>query len=546
MCTHDLSFGTLTDNYPQEHTRCLPPKAIARFGRGGVSAVTTSPDGTLVAVLSRIGVWLYDAHTDDFVALIAVEGTGVLGRIAFSPDGTQIAVGDWDGKVTLWEIETGTMLNAITHHQAHITALAFSPDGSLLATGSRDKTVKLWDVETEENCWTVTCEKSVESIAFSPDSRYVATRLPGFVNIRNVDDGTSAPAVIHKQQWVNISKRNPPPQHSQNSASWIVTFSLDGKHLAGLDGDHSLTLWDVGTGAEARNFERVTKHGAWTTMFRGRTVVCSSKGFYLVIGFCGTGQDTVRLWREGTIMDFIPEAPVISAAISPDGQLLATGGWDRTVTLWNVETQTAYCTLKGHTAEIYALAFSDDGKFLVSGGADNWNEYQEGIDGNTNHPEGNCLVWSKEGVLHYFYADENHIDKTAKVWEVATGKNIATLENPSQVREVAFSHDSTRLAIASERHVSLWCTKTWKNIATLDVKKVESLSFSPDGTRIATGGTWPEQTIRLCDVETGERIAEFSGRKRNVSSLTFSLDGRLLASGSFDGTILLWDMKPYL
>ena len=76
MHTHDQSLGTLTDNYPQEHTLCLPPKAIARLGKGGVSAVTTSPDGTLVAVLSRIGVWLYDAHTDDFVALIAVEGTG--------------------------------------------------------------------------------------------------------------------------------------------------------------------------------------------------------------------------------------------------------------------------------------------------------------------------------------------------------------------------------------------------------------------------------------------------------------------------------------
>ena len=213
MHTHDQSPGTLTDNYPQEHTRCLPPKAIARLGKGGVSAVTTSPDATLIAVLARIGVWLYDAHTDDFVALIAVEGTGVLGKIAFSPDGTQIAVGDWDGKTTLWSIETGAMLNTFTH-QAHVASLAFSPDGRLLATGSRDRTAKLWDVETGtvratmpdengvphiafspngrflatssqdrsatlwsvetgENCWTVTYERSVESIAFSPDIRYV-------------------------------------------------------------------------------------------------------------------------------------------------------------------------------------------------------------------------------------------------------------------------------------------------------------------------------------------------------------------------------------
>ncbi len=426
-----------------------------------------------------------------------------------------------------------------------MTDIAFSPDGRFLATSSQDRSATLWNVETGENCWTVTCERSVKSIVFSPDSRYVATWLEsGIVNIRRVDDGTSAPAAIHKEQWVSANRRNPPAQHPQENFGWRVTFSPDGKHLAGLDGDHSLTLWDVETGEKTRTLEKVTGHGSAMTIFRGRTVVCSSEGHYFVISFLGTGQDTVRLWNEGTIADFIPEAPVLSAAVSPDGQLLATGGWDKTVTLWNVETQTAYCTLKGHTGEIHALAFSKDGKLLVSGGADNWKEYQEGVDGTTPLPEGKRVVWSKgDGVFHYFYVDENHIDKTAKVWEVATGKNIVTLENPSQVREVAFSYDGTRLATASERHVNLWCTKTWKNMSILDVKKVESLAFSPDGTRLATGGTWPEQTIRLWDVETGYLIAEFSGHKSNTESLAFSPDGRLLASGSFDSTILLWDIQ---
>ena len=620
------SVSTLTDSYPQQNTLCLPPGALARFGKGSISDVAVSPDGCLLAVASRIGVWFYDTHTDDFVALIAVEGTGILEKIVFSPDGTRIAVGDWDGKTTLWDTETRKMLNAFTH-QAQVDALAFSPDGRLLATGSRDRTAKLWDVETEtiratmphedwithiafspegrllatgsrngsvamwnvetesvrftmphkdwithvafspdgrllatssadkisklwdvetgKNCWTVTCERSAESIVFSSDSQYVAMLPPsGTVDIRSVDDGTNAPAAIHKEPWVTTNGKDLPAQHLRDFFSWEVTFSPNGKHLASLNAGCSLTLWDVVTGEKTRVIEKIAAHDLTLNMFRGSTVVCSFEGHYLVIISLKTGgQETIKLWNEGPIADFTPEEPVISGAVSPDGQLLATGGWDRIVTLWDVKTQTVYRTLKGHTGEIRALAFSPDGKLLVSGGADNWKEHPESLARNT---DGELVVIMKEGVTHYFTADENHIDKTAKVWEIATGKNIAMLENPSQVRKVAFSHDGHHVATASERHVNLWYTGTWQNITTLDVRKVESLAFSPNGTRLATGGTWPEQMIRLWDVETGDLIAEFSGHKSNIESLAFSPDGRLLASGSFDNTILLWDVTPYL
>ena len=334
-----------------------------------------------------------------------------------------------------------------------------------------------------------------------------------------------------------------PVQQSQEINRWIATFSRDGKHLVGLDTDYSLTLWDIEHGKKIRTLERVTEHSLHINLCRGETVACSSDGRYMVISFFTTGgQETVRLWNEGTIADFTPEQPVFAAAVSPDGQLMATGGWDRTVTLWNVETQTVYRSLKGHIGEIYVLAFSPDGKFLVSGGADNWIEQPESVARNT---DGELVFFMKEGKSHFFPPAENNIDKTARVWEVATGKNIATLENPSQVRAVAFSPDGHHVAAASNEHVNLWHTETWQNIAELDVRTVTSIAFSPDGTCLATGGTLPEQTIRLWDVETGNLVAEFSGHKSQVESLAFSPDGRLLASGSFDGTILLWDISPY-
>ena len=94
----------IVQNYSEDKLISLPLEAVARFGRGSVEATVISPDGNLFAVASRIGVWLYNAHTDDFIRLIAVEGTGLLSVVTFSPDGTRIATGDWDGIATVWDV----------------------------------------------------------------------------------------------------------------------------------------------------------------------------------------------------------------------------------------------------------------------------------------------------------------------------------------------------------------------------------------------------------------------------------------------------------
>ena len=115
MSTSDQTLKVFAANYPRENTVCLPPGAVARFEKGGISDVAVSPDENLIAIASSLGVWLYDAHTKDFVSLVAVEGTGLLSKVVFSPDGTRIAAGDWDGKTTLWDINTGTALATYTH-----------------------------------------------------------------------------------------------------------------------------------------------------------------------------------------------------------------------------------------------------------------------------------------------------------------------------------------------------------------------------------------------------------------------------------------------
>ena len=626
MATSDKLSEIFAANYQRENTVCLPPGAVARFERGGISDVTISPDENLIAVASNLGVWLYNAHTKDFVSLIAVEGTGLLSKVVFSPDGTRIAAGDWDGKTTLWDINTETALATYTHkdyitsikfspdgkfivtgsrdatatlwdvetgtacftitHQGAVTSTTFSPDGTLLATSSSDATATLWDIDTEEIRWTftherqeksvtfdsghvqtfstggigdivfspdgrylvttgqrmdcstilwdvetgeqlwcVTHEKPIDAVAFSPDSTFMAIYYQdGTVGVLRVADGIPGPETIHKNKWIDRNKGTPPVNHHEEWSSRRVQFSPNGKHLAGLrEAVNSLTLWDVESGKDIKTLK--ASEGS------GRSLAFSPEGVCFGLGCTAYPEyDTIELWNEEKHASFTHGAQVDTTEMSPNGKLLATGGRDKTVKLWHVETQRCFQTLSGHIGRILSLAFSPDGTLLVSGGGDNW-EMKKNADGRTS----------------YFSDGDSPVDRTARVWEVATGENIATLETSGMVLGTAFSPDGKCLATgANNKTVTLWCTKTWQPMATLDTVSFESFAFSPDGSRLVIGGTWPEQRIQVWDVETRELIVALSGHKSDVESLAFSPDGRLLASGGFDGIIYLWDMTPYL
>ena len=609
-------------NYPRENTVCLPPGAVARFEKGGISDVAVSPDENLIAIASRLGVWLYDAHTKDFVSLMAVEDTGLLSKVVFSPDSTRIVTGDWNGKITLWDINTAAALTTYTHkdyvnsitfspngkliatgsrdttatlwdvetgtacftitHQDSVTSTAFSPDGTLLAASSRDATATLWHIDTEEIRWTFTHESreitfdighvetfntgGIGDIAFSPDGKYFATagqrtdlcttlwdvktgeqlwcvthekqiNAVAFspegtsmatcyeddaVSVLRVADGSLIPGAIHAEKWTEI-KRNLSIDHDKDGWGRRVRFSPDGKHLAEFKmGSNSLTLWDINTGKKTETFDGVSGSAL--------TLAFPAEGYCFGLSRTPDPEyDTVELWDAEKHASFTHRGFVMTVAMSPNGTFLATGGIDKRVKLWHVETQQCFQTLSGHIGGIVSLAFSPDETLLASGGGENWEQQ--------THADGTTLSYS---------AGDSPVDKTAKVWEVATGKNIATLESSWIVRGIAFSPDGKYLATGTSKTVTLWCTKTWQPMATLDTVIFESFAFSPDSSRLVIGGKWPEQRIQVWDVETRKLIVELSGHKSDVESFAFSPDSRLLASGGFDGVIYLWDMTAYL
>ena len=170
-----------------------------------------------------------------------------------------------------------------------------------------------------------------------------------------------------------------------------------------------------------------------------------------------TGNDLVALWNGETTASFRHETTVVSAAVSPDEEFLATGGWNRSITLWSLETEKPIRVLTGHTVDIHALAFSPDGRLLVSSVAYKW-EYLESEDGSTLRRNGHCAVHSDgDGSVSFYSADDSQSDTTAKVWEVKSGKNIATLGHQQKVTDIAYSPDGGLLASGGyDNAIYLW------------------------------------------------------------------------------------------
>ncbi|RCJ36437.1 hypothetical protein A6769_17225, partial [Nostoc punctiforme NIES-2108] len=203
--------------------------------------------------------------------------------------------------------------------------------------------------------------------------------------------------------------------------------------------------------------------------------------------------------------------------------------------------------LEGHRESIFSVVFSPDGKTLASASLDKtiklWNrETGKEISTLTGHSQlVNSVVFSPDGKT----LASASWDKTIKLWNRETGKEISTLTGHSQlVKSVVFSPDGKTLASASwDKTIKLWNRETGKEISTLTghSQLVNSVVFSPDGKTLASASA--DKTIKLWNRETGKEISTLTGHNAEVNSVIFSPDGKTLASASADKTIKLWNRE---
>ena len=504
-----------------------------------ISKLRFSPDGQYIAATIGNQICLWNPMEGTIIAKF----TGRI--IAFSPDSRWLASEisykihnptsvPFASDVSVWNIVTGERIAHFTEHKELVKVIRFSPCGQFLVSNDTSRILHVWDLkkkvlkETHEDCGRP---------FYLPDGTLLATNFTrGTIEVWDVEQREKLQTYEQQVDSIGYKWFSKCPElliaHTLFNERTIVenthTFStlnepicfprvaqfIDDEVLA-LRGDtQDIVLWNIKNIQTQRisyqnDFNEVIKS---FTVFPGGDILVvnwsSNTNVYKVIKISNT--------KEIPIAEFTPSTQLGNDTFTFSDERIAFGGKSGVIYLWDLKHSKVPRQLTGHIEHVQSLAFSPNGNSLVSGSS----------------------------------------DKTVRIWDVDTSEEIATLplNKPFTPMALAFSPCGKVIAGGMLRELNIWCAEKLILLCSIphpeDSIRPFALAFSPCGRYLSSGTWWDKgmekMSIRLWNVETGENLQTFWGHTTDVETLTFSPDGTILASGSFDGTALLWDLTPYI
>ena len=476
----------------------LPKDVKARLGKGKIIAISNSPDGNRRAVVTSVGIWIYDAHTGKELDLLTGH-TSSVSAITYSPDSLTLVTGGEDKTVRVWDTYTGVHKHTLEKHTESVTSLAISPDGNLLVSGSEDGTILVWDLQTGLHKSTLSLSTadhavSVTSLAFFPD---------GSKFISGCADGTLSVWTTEIRFGKNLR---------------LKTFRQDPESVTSLIFNPA-----------------------------GNLLVCRVRG------------GNIELFRIDSTYNIDEKIVTLKAtdsslAFSPDNRTLVTGSVDGLIHVWDTAVWNNFATFKGHSSAVLSLEFRYDGATLISMSEDgtivSWNtrtgkskttftEYLKRVKSVDFSFDGHTLISiSGDEDDSSYYSDNDETDKSKNdvlhLWNLETYMPKATFTAQSyDIKSTKISPNGLVLAIRDkkEKRLHLWDIENClpKVILESGFLTTEYVEFNQDSRFLAC---WNSDTIILWDVETGEQIATLSDQLSGIKHINFSPDGSTLISRS--------------
>lgn len=501
-----------------------------------VRTITTTPDGkTAISAADDKTIKFWDLETGneidkrteivDFATLFG--HSGAINAVETTPSGDCAISASQDKTLKFWDLKTHQELSSFDGHSEKVNALAITPNGRLAISASNDHTLKVYDLNIKKAIHTLRGHSSiVNSVVVTSDSGRA---------ISASDDCTL-------KMWDLRTGRELRTYKGHSKAVTGVAVKRDDKTIVSISSDQTMRIWNAEDGtSSALSVTGLSWDKVLAVTLTGNRIIFS-------IQTPVPNQFDIKLWDFEFFQPLDWHTPPINAAaITPNGKFAIIAFSDRTLKIWDLDRQVSIKSMKDCPFEVLSADITSDADLAVLGTSNNqlkiWHleerrpigEHEDDVNGISIAPNQNWAISASH-------------DRTLKLWDLTTGKELLTLKGHAKSVNAAVWHPFGRQIIsASNDHtLRLWDLETKLTLGVFQghTDVVRSAAITPDGSRMISASS--DNTLKIWDMKTKTVLLTLRGHSHQVLGVVVTSDGSRAISASADKTLKIWDIHTGL